>query len=870
MYRYLSTFLFLFQSIQSAVTVPIEVIGEAGITKSISLNIDNPSQAKGLWLYINNLSYENKASVQFNKGEWILLNNTNCIIPEPAKSYGGIGGAFHIGSIQVTLPIPVGALIAGSNTFSFKFNNTDGISAGFRIIKFNLTDATGKKLLSPSNFVDEDPNTWEPPLNTPADIAKGKTYWESKSLTASPIDPTVIKATCSACHTHDGMDLKYFNFSNNSIIERSKFHGLTQIQGEQIASYIRSLNVPNPGRPWNPPFQPGPTIDKKPINEWAAGAGLEWVLEKDEMAYPFIFPTGVNGNGPVHIDSSLNVKNIPVLMQFPDWNHWLPTIHPIDSWGDEFVNDDMNKDYNGEGNGKSLLNIRQKLSTGGKDYITGNFGNDLKSWKNDEYVFIRNRTEPNFAVHPPLVWTRRYIESAYSTALWFGVKEFEVIREFNADGYGKEIYGPLAEARTWPGNLRHVFEFSPHLLHFPSDDTLAFNNKFINRQYIANMWYHMQPVIASGYGRGGGFAVVDWGYAHGLLKDLLNESKKNNGEPSRMILLLAKQMQQTNSTGKGPESNPFFGWNFMRDDDVSRLVFPEWTPMWAGTDPDLKRQIEETLVKIWYDKNASYPISQFDRGTDSYQLLASSTIPIENLDGNHADKLYSMIPEFRKVGVDCNLLNKMADMGKAMWAGGNWDSKKAICTEIIYPQISITAPVNNTETLPGPLTFTVNASIPTGNIGKVEFYDGKNLIGSDNTAPYEFTFSNLDPGQHLLLAKAYDQNNKYATVDTRFVLVNEAGTLQTSIKDKISSAIDLQIYPNPARAFAHLTFINPQKQKVSIKVFNSEGKEMHTITDQILNVGQYKFSLSLENSGMYFVKIFAGNDQMMKRLIFVR
>jgi hypothetical protein len=47
----------------------------------------------------------------------------------------------------------------------------------------------------------------------------------------------------------DGRDLKYFNFSNNSIITRSRFHGLTTLQGEQIAAYIRSLRFPNPGRP---------------------------------------------------------------------------------------------------------------------------------------------------------------------------------------------------------------------------------------------------------------------------------------------------------------------------------------------------------------------------------------------------------------------------------------------------------------------------------------------------------------------------------------------------------------------------------------------------------------------------------------------
>ena len=111
-----------------------------------------------------------------------------------------------------------------------------------------------------------------------------------------------IKAHCSDCHSEDGRDLKYFNYSNNSIVVRSVFHGLTTAQGNQIASYIRSLNVPNPGRPWNPPYQPGPGLDSKPVTDWAAGAGLSAVLDSDAEIQPYIVPGGSRRlvvNGPI-------------------------------------------------------------------------------------------------------------------------------------------------------------------------------------------------------------------------------------------------------------------------------------------------------------------------------------------------------------------------------------------------------------------------------------------------------------------------------------------------------------------------------------------------------------------------------------------
>ena len=124
----------------------------------------------------------------------------------------------------------------------------------------------------------------------PIRYAAGKTLWEGAPLSpggfkASPL----IRANCSDCHARDGRDLKYFSFSNASIIARSRFHGLSELQGQQIASYIRSLPVPSPGRPWNPPYQPGPGLDRQPVENWAAGAGLAWALDNDSSTLPFLF-----------------------------------------------------------------------------------------------------------------------------------------------------------------------------------------------------------------------------------------------------------------------------------------------------------------------------------------------------------------------------------------------------------------------------------------------------------------------------------------------------------------------------------------------------------------------------------------------------
>ena len=297
-----------------------------GTTQAVTVQVaaGHGNHVRSLWMQIHGLEYAGMVSIRVNEGPWIPLNNATATVAEPAKSYGGIGGA--IATLKLTVPLPAGAVADGPNTIHFRFNGTNGIVSGFRVLAFNFVEPDGRLVLPSESFVDEDPNTWEPPFRDPTNIAAGRAVWHDAQLVASGLpNAQSIRAHCSDCHTEDGRDLKYFNFSNRSIIARSQFHGLSQLQGQQIASYIRSLPVPNPGRPWNPPYQPGPGLDVQPEANWAAGAGLQWVLENDVDALPFIFPRNSIGN--------LNPREIPIAFPLPDWNHWLPRVHPLDARG---------------------------------------------------------------------------------------------------------------------------------------------------------------------------------------------------------------------------------------------------------------------------------------------------------------------------------------------------------------------------------------------------------------------------------------------------------------------------------------------------------------------------------------------------------
>src|SRR5438552_10541918 len=115
----------------TAVTLPVEVVGENGTTSSVTVQVPArlAHEVRSLWMQIHNLSYPDMVSVQINKSAWFSLNNDTVAVAEPGKSYGGIGGGFS--TLKVTLALPADAVVEGANTIRFRFNYTDGVVSGF-------------------------------------------------------------------------------------------------------------------------------------------------------------------------------------------------------------------------------------------------------------------------------------------------------------------------------------------------------------------------------------------------------------------------------------------------------------------------------------------------------------------------------------------------------------------------------------------------------------------------------------------------------------------------------------------------------------------------------------------------------------------
>jgi hypothetical protein len=616
-------------SARERILLPVEIAGEAGTTVSVTPYVPPGlgRQVRALWMQVHGLEYAGMASVRVNQGPWRPLNNDTVSVAEPGKSCGGIGGGFA--TVKATMQLPENSVADGSNTIEFRFDRTDGVVSGFRVLAFNFVGADRRTILPPEAFTEEDPDTWTPPFNDPENISVGRNLWEGARLVANALPKApFIHAHCSDCHAQNGRDLKYFNFSSVSIVNRSRFHGLSELQGRQIASYIRSLPGPNPGRPWNPPYQPGPGLDDRRVADWAAGAGLEWVLDDDIDTLPFVFAKG-GPAGTFRPDSDLNPREIPIAFQLPDWNHWLPRVHPLDFREAKFRSSEFRRLF-------QTADYPKLIAAGGLPAF-------FDKWSRSRNVFLSPRPATGSAK-----WTPELAEAFYSAQLWQLVKTWEITWKFNLEEAGP---APRFWTNTIPAGAAPAESGIPN-------GTGGIGRSALVNEYFNNAWYEVQLLLNDGNHRHSGGLPLDWVYLAGHFLDLQRLSERS--EPGRLLIAMGKAMQSTDPA-IGPD-NYSEGWRPERNIDPRIMVAREWAPVFRDIPDGLKRAITESLLSAWLDKTLQYPVaSYFARGSRP----ASYKLPAQLLEIT-GGRVWDASPRFRAAGVRPVLVERLD-----VW-GGAW------------------------------------------------------------------------------------------------------------------------------------------------------------------------------------------------------
>lgn len=202
-----------------------------------------------------------------------------------------------------------------------------GVQSPFKVLDLNFVDLTGKKLLNhplePQNY-SAIPDSYRDVEK----IARGKALWRNKELIESPQGRT-LKARCMSCHFNDGSDLKFFGFSLETIASRARFHGMSDAETDDLQAYIASLPIERRANPWDPPFQPGPGLSARSGLDWVAGAGIDAVQESASTTAAHVVGEHATADD-FDAFSELQTLDVPVPIELPDWNSWLPLVHPDD------------------------------------------------------------------------------------------------------------------------------------------------------------------------------------------------------------------------------------------------------------------------------------------------------------------------------------------------------------------------------------------------------------------------------------------------------------------------------------------------------------------------------------------------------------
>jgi hypothetical protein len=660
---------------ETKIQLPIEMISAEPSAQEISFWLsarDLLSNSDQIEFHsrIFGLDYQNKARIEVNDQFGLNLNNSTVKMTARQKAFEGIGGAYS--TLYIRFSIPKSALQVGNNVLRFRYTGTDGTSIGYRVLEFNLKGAVD--LIPSERFVYEDPDTWTAPYPDAASIEAGKKLWSERQLLSSNLQgATPIRARCKDCHVDDGYDLKYFSYSNRSIIERSKFHGMSEHEGRLVASYIRSLQAPNPGRPWDPPYQPGPGIDSRPPSEWAAGAGVEWVLEDDSASFNYLFKDGVPRE--IDISKNLNHREVPIAIELPVWNHWLPRIHPVDYYGDTFYDFGPGKVkpvscYQGA---VAALSKLGPTATGKALYDT------LRAhwWECAGYLVAHGLLSDgvlNALMPPEDQWSERDSTARYGVLQWSAVKTWGMMRRFNIEGHARNAaqagYSYFTNhqgveaipERHW--DYGRIFTIAPHMLHLPNKGHGIRNGSPLMWNYFSASWYYLQLILDSNNHRGDG--ATHWPY---LLAFAGLGAGQSSGAATTVISLI--KMMEAYNNPRLPSAGPASAWQAASYIHLLGTVSPASVSRYREMNDDLYFKVFEALHRTHLKRTKLYTREQLR--VDGY----FSSTPVTDL-SSHGDSLYAnqryyhVLRELVRTNrngrtFDPALTNEMLDFGKYLW-----------------------------------------------------------------------------------------------------------------------------------------------------------------------------------------------------------
>jgi hypothetical protein len=333
------------------------------------------------------------------------------------------------------------------------------------------------------------------------------------------------------------------------------------------------------------------------VLEWSAGAGLDEILP-DGKAFLKAFVGQPVSEGVLNVSDAelravmdpnklLNMREIPIPLQLPDWNAWLPPIHPLDVWTpDAGQTTGLFEDgYHGKNPGASYDAVTSWLQTNknpnGKygdwshlsasqrnqiQNMLGKFGNDctafgggtrgtrmssdpsnpfgveLAAKKLQAALSARTATLYDPATCGPTgdctsFGLTSFIERAdISLYHWMAVKQWELVETFGLQDQ-RSFHGSMdpngkwqgeGETRGWPFGWPSVFYVAPHMIYAPEKTEKGTREFYFSWEkrlvsYYRTNQWYQLQETINPGWAGASNGAVDWPYTEGFIEGVVNE-----------------------------------------------------------------------------------------------------------------------------------------------------------------------------------------------------------------------------------------------------------------------------------------------------------------------------------------------------------
>ncbi len=157
------------------------------------------------------------------------------------------------------------------------------------------------------------------------------------------------------------------------------------------------------------------------------------------------------------------------------------------------------------------------------------------------------------------------------------------------------------------------------------------------------------------------------------------------------------------------------------------------------------------------------------------------------------------------------------------------------------PFVSLASPdQNQVYTAPASVTIAANASDTDGTITKVQFYSGNTLLGTDESSPYAFSWTNVPAGTYVITAKAFDNEGHTTLSSARNITVNAAPTIGNfGVFTETTPTTDALNYDGDANLYLWDNTLSPITTPAPTP---QEGSEV--IAVKVNNIGWFGFGIA--------------------------